>query len=41
MFVDQSVLEADMAPIARAWEFITSRDFEGLEQDRPVRAVGP
>jgi hypothetical protein len=41
MFDDQSVLEADMAPVAAAWEFVTNSDFEGIEEDRPVRAVGP
>ncbi|MEQ1857668.1 MAG: hypothetical protein ABL963_14510 [Longimicrobiales bacterium] len=40
MLADQSVIEADPSPLARAWEFVTSTDFEGLLDDPPVRAMG-
>jgi hypothetical protein len=40
MFDDQSTLEADLGPIARAFEFVTGDDFEGLGEDPPVRAAG-
>ena len=40
MFDDESILEADLAPVALAWEFVTGSDFEGLEDEPPLRAVG-
>lgn len=40
MFDDESILEADMTPVARAWEHITPLDFEGLVDERPHRAIG-
>ena len=40
MFDDESILEADMAPVARAWEHVTGADFEGLSDLPPIRAVG-
>ena len=41
MFDDQSVLEADLGPVGRAFELVTGDDFESLEGDPPVRAAGP
>jgi hypothetical protein len=41
MFDDESILEADLAPVGRAWEHVTGSDFEGLTDDPPLRAVGP
>jgi hypothetical protein len=40
MFDDQSIREADPAPVGRAWEFLTDSDFEGVLEEAPVRAVG-
>lgn len=40
MFDDESILEADLAPVAKAWEYVTGSDFEGLGEDLPVRAIG-
>jgi hypothetical protein len=40
LFDDESQLEADLGPIARAYELVTGDDFEGLGDDRPVRAAG-
>ena len=40
MFDDESILEADLAPVARAWEHVTGSDFEGLAEDPPLRAIG-
>jgi hypothetical protein len=40
MFDDESILEADRGAVARAWEFVTGADFEGVEDDAPVRAIG-
>jgi hypothetical protein len=40
MFDDESVLEADLAPVGRAWEHVTGSDWEGLVEDPPLRAVG-
>jgi hypothetical protein len=40
MFADQSVVEADLAPVGRAWEHVTGTDFEGLVDEPPIRAVG-
>lgn len=40
MFDDQSILEADMAPVAEAWEYLTGTDFEGLTDRAPRRAIG-
>ncbi len=41
MFEDQSILEADMRPVAAAWEYVTGTDFEGRTDEAPLRAVGP
>jgi hypothetical protein len=41
MFDNESILEADLAPVARAWEHVTGSDFEGLAEEPPLRAVGP
>jgi hypothetical protein len=41
MFADQSVVEADMDPIGRAWEHVTGTEFPGLADEPPIRAVGP
>jgi hypothetical protein len=40
MLADQSVVEADLAPVGRAWEHVTGTDFEGLTDEPPIRAVG-
>ncbi len=40
MFDDESILEAEMTPVARAWEHVTELDFEGLVDERPHRAIG-
>ncbi|MGE0160127.1 MAG: hypothetical protein AB7T31_12020 [Gemmatimonadales bacterium] len=40
MFDDQSVHQADVATIARAWEHVTGSPFPGLPDDPPLRAVG-
>jgi hypothetical protein len=40
MFDDESILEADLSPVGRAWESVTGADFEGLGDESPVRAVG-
>lgn len=40
MFDDESILEADLTPVARAWEHVTGADFEGLADEPPRRAVG-
>lgn len=40
MFEDESVREADLAPVGRAWEHVTGSDFDGLADAPPIRAVG-
>jgi len=40
MFDDESIQEADLAPVGRAWEHVTGTDFEGLADEPPIRAVG-
>jgi hypothetical protein len=40
MFADESVREADLSAVGRAWEHVTGTDFEGLSAEPPVRAVG-
>ena len=41
MFEDESVLEADMEPIAAAWTHVTGDAFEGLPEESLMRAAGP
>jgi hypothetical protein len=40
MFDNESIAEADLAPVARAWEHVTGSDFEGLAEEPPHRAIG-
>ncbi|MDH3205362.1 MAG: hypothetical protein OEO79_02050 [Gemmatimonadota bacterium] len=40
MFDDESILQADLAPIAAAWSHVTGSAFEGLPEELLVRAVG-
>jgi hypothetical protein len=41
MFDDESIVEAELGPIGRAWEHVTGSDFEGMPEDPPLRATGP
>jgi hypothetical protein len=40
MFEDESVRQADLAPVGRAWEHVTGTEFEGLANEPAIRAVG-
>ena len=41
MFEDESILEADLEPIAAAWTHVTGSPFETLPEQSLIRAVGP
>jgi len=41
MFDDESILEADLEPIAAAWSRVTGSAFEGLPEGMPWPALGP
>ena len=41
MFDDESILEADIAPVAAAWVFVTGSEFNGLPEESLLRARGP
>ncbi len=41
MFEDESVLQADVEPLAAAWSHVTGAAFEGLPEEQLLRAVGP
>ena len=40
MFDDESILEADMAPVATAWSYVTGSEFDGLPEDSLLDAIG-
>jgi hypothetical protein len=40
MFDDESVLEADLAPVASAWKAVTGKEFPGLPENSLKRAMG-
>ena len=41
MFDDESILEADLGPIAAAWSHVTGSAFAGLPEESLLRAIGP
>ena len=40
MFDDESILKADMAPVATAWSYVTGSEFDGLPEDSLLDAIG-